>query len=281
MENPDLFNKNVLETIINAAKAGAKVLRKHYLNLQKLAFNDKGNLDIVSLADKEADEIIKEILLKKFPDFSFYSEEDKDSKRKNSDYIWIVDPLDGTNNFAIGMNNFAIIISLSYKQLPILSLIYNPLTDQYIWADTKQAYFMDQPIKLSSKPANPDKLFISIIGGYAVVDKIRSFYKFALGKFDDTGFRRLFNTWAPGTDFFSAAMDKIQGIYLLESQAYDLYQGMHILEKLGYIIYVPSGEKIDYSKPEIILPDIIIARDKATLTFMTEVYDKWQKQPTP
>lgn len=272
------FSQLAFTTALKAAKSGAAILKSHYLNLYKLSFEDKGNHDIVSLADREADAAIKEVILEQFPDHSFFSEEDKESGLVASDYQWIVDPLDGTNNFAIGMNTFVTLISLIYKQQPILSLIYNPLTDQYVWADDSHAYFNDQVLVKSSEPTNLHKIFLSLVGGYAIVDKIRSFLKFALTKQEGGSFRRIFNSWSPGVDFFSGALEKIQGFYLLESESYDLYQGIHILTKLGYLIIAPNGETIDYTKPDVLLPDLIIARDQPTLDFMLKVYKQWQKQ---
>ena len=89
----------------------------------KLEIKHKSVNNPVTKADLAANEIIKKILISKYPNFGWLSEETKDSEhRLNNEYVWIIDPIDGTKEFIEGISNFAISIGLVKNHKPILGV---------------------------------------------------------------------------------------------------------------------------------------------------------------
>ena len=86
----------------------------------------KSDSDLVTQTDLKSEKIIKNFIIKNFPGHSILAEE-SDQINNTSDYLWVVDPLDGTTNFANGRDKFAIMIALTFKEKILRSWIYKPL----------------------------------------------------------------------------------------------------------------------------------------------------------
>src|SRR5574344_1329917 len=96
----------------------------------------------VTLADKNADRIIREILGKAFPKYAFLTEESEDDKsRLSNDYVWIVDPVDGTKDFVAHNGEFTINIALAYKHVAVLGVILIPVTGEIYYAIQNEGSF--------------------------------------------------------------------------------------------------------------------------------------------
>lgn len=89
----------------------------------------------VTEADKLADKIIKEYLSKKFPSYAFLTEESSDDKKRlNNDYVFIIDPIDGTKDFVSKDGQFTINIGLSYKHKVVMGVVIVPTRNEYFYA---------------------------------------------------------------------------------------------------------------------------------------------------
>lgn len=89
----------------------------------------------VTLADKNADAVIREHLHKLFPDYAFLTEESTDDlSRLNNDYVWIVDPVDGTKDFVAKDGGFTTNIALAYKHEAVVGVVVVPLTGEIYYA---------------------------------------------------------------------------------------------------------------------------------------------------
>lgn len=100
----------------------------------------------VTIADKTADKIINDYLSKLFPTHSFLTEESEDNlDRLNNDYVWIVDPVDGTKDFVAKDGQFTTNIALAYKHEVVVGVVIAPALDQYYYAvKGRGAYFVDE-----------------------------------------------------------------------------------------------------------------------------------------
>src|SRR5574344_498897 len=111
----------------------------------------------VTLADKNADRIIREILGKAFPKYAFLTEESEDDvSRLNNDYVLIVDPVDGTKDFVARDGGFTTNIALSYKNKIVVGVVVVPLTGEIYYASENQGAFYrnngcDQKIHVNDK----------------------------------------------------------------------------------------------------------------------------------
>jgi len=138
-----------LETAIEAAHQVGRVLLEQFGTPQKI--KSKGLRDIVTEADLAAQAQAIEIIRSQFPDHDIWAEEVGQTPGGASDYCWIVDPLDGTTNYARGFPCFSVSIALSHRGEVILGVVYDPLRDQLFRAQRGQgAYLNDDGIEVSA-----------------------------------------------------------------------------------------------------------------------------------
>lgn len=147
---PKFMNKE-LQVLLAAMRAAGQSI----LDLQHAGFSvmQKANKDIVTQADLAANEILKNALLNAFPTDGWLSEETQDEPaRLNANRVWIVDPIDGTKEFAQHIPEYAISVALVEKGEPILSAVLNPATAELFHAVKGQgAYLNEKPISCSNE----------------------------------------------------------------------------------------------------------------------------------
>jgi myo-inositol-1(or 4)-monophosphatase len=138
---------------IEAALAAGEFLKNLYR--KDIAVDYKGDRNPVTFADIESQRIIKEIILKNFKNSVFLAEEDFNELnieyyRNYEDYLWIIDPLDGTVNFRKGFPFFCVSIALQYKKEIVLGVVYSPILNELFIAEKGSgAYLNDERIYVS------------------------------------------------------------------------------------------------------------------------------------
>lgn len=137
------------DTAIKAARQAGEFLKNSFGTLLPDDFKLKGERDIVTEYDARAEEMIVDEVKKKFPDHNIFGEE-SGQDQKDSEYTWIIDPLDGTTNFAIGAPLFDVSIGVARGVEPVLAVVYTPMRDyMYVAEKDKGATCNDQPIHVS------------------------------------------------------------------------------------------------------------------------------------
>ena len=140
-----------LNVIIKACEKASKSLIRDFGEIEKLQVSIKGPSDFVSSADKKVEETLIQELQKARPDYSILSEEIGEIK-KNSEYRWIIDPIDGTLNFLHGIPHFAISIGLEKKNEIISGVIFDPIKNEMFFAEKDHgAYLNNQRIRTSKR----------------------------------------------------------------------------------------------------------------------------------
>jgi myo-inositol-1(or 4)-monophosphatase len=115
-----------LDVALQAAQKAGSLIRRNFKNIAGSDIQVKGRNDYVTRVDREAEEAIKETILKEFPHHRILAEESGDSAVA-SDFLWVIDPLDGTTNFIHGIPYFAVSMALLEKGRAVFGLIYDPL----------------------------------------------------------------------------------------------------------------------------------------------------------
>ncbi len=130
-----------LSVAIAAAKAGGEVLLDMY---GKVEISYKLDQSIVTQADLHSDNRIRKILAKEFPRHSILSEESgKSFGSGKEDYLWTIDPLDGTTNYTTQNPFFSVSIGLLVDQQPFLGVIYFPIQDELFYAKVGAGAFLN------------------------------------------------------------------------------------------------------------------------------------------
>jgi len=119
---------NALKVAQDAAHAAGDILLSYYASRYEVYEKSRDNP--VTTADLKANEALHEMLLGAVPHAGWLSEESVDDPtRMNKDWLWVVDPLDGTKEFIEGIDEFAVSIALVHEHRPVLAVTYNPAAD--------------------------------------------------------------------------------------------------------------------------------------------------------
>lgn len=236
------------ETLINATNAGAHEL-KHFFNGKFSISHKDGVNNLVTEADHAADKAIREVIKKAFPDHGIVSEE-SDAKISESDYRWIIDPIDGTVNFANNIPICCVSIGLEFKGKMYMGAVYNPIMEEFYFAESgKGATLNDKPISVSNK----DEVFRScLVTGfpYTYLDQPNGPLQV---------FSKLIKRGVPVRRLGSAAIDlcwvaagRFDGFYEHELHAWDSAAGFLIVEEAGGKVTDLKGETYSPFRPGII-----------------------------
>jgi myo-inositol-1(or 4)-monophosphatase len=133
--------------IAAAREAGAEIARRFR---QPLDVRHKAPKDLVTEADLAAERVILAMIRSRYPEHGIVTEESA-GRASPSPYRWIIDPLDGTSNFAAGIPFFAVCLALCYEDRPVLGVVYDPIGDELFWAERGGgAYRNGAPIGVSA-----------------------------------------------------------------------------------------------------------------------------------
>lgn len=150
---------NDLEEIVISA---SDIIKKYFY--EEVKVNYKEDKTPVTIADEETNNYLREHLLKLIPNVGWLSEEDKDNEdRLKKEYVWIVDPLDGTQGFVNKEPELSVSVALVKNGLPVASAVYNPITQQGgFWNSFKdEINFIGFNSKSNSQNLKNSKILVS------------------------------------------------------------------------------------------------------------------------
>ena len=122
----------MLNTAVKAARRAGKVILRNLTQIDRLAVETKGRNDFVSDVDRHAEAEIINVIRSAYPDHAILAEES--GRQAGNDYLWIIDPLDGTTNYLHGYPQFAVSIALYYQNRATQAVIFDPLRDELFTA---------------------------------------------------------------------------------------------------------------------------------------------------
>ncbi len=136
-----------LDCALHAAKSAREVILNHYRN--RLQVEIKADRTPVTIADREAETVITDCLLQQFPDHGVHGEE-HGRRNADADYLWLVDPIDGTKSFVQGYGFFSTQIALMHRGRLILGVSCAPAMNELAWAEAGHgAWLNGDPLSIS------------------------------------------------------------------------------------------------------------------------------------
>ena len=231
--------KELTEIAKNAAKIGAQILKTNYNNIQNISSKGRKG-DLVTNVDLEIEKNIKDYLSHKSEDISILAEE-SGKQDKYSDFLWCIDPLDGTTNYSHGYPFFGTSIGLTYKNMPILWAISVPYLNELYWGCINYgAYCNDKKLSVS-KPKNLSESLLVTGFAYDRFDVIDNNYaEFCYLTHKTRGVRR---GGAAAVDLAFVASGKVDGFWERGLEIWDIAAGAIIVyESGGVISNYPKGE---------------------------------------
>jgi myo-inositol-1(or 4)-monophosphatase len=238
----------IKNTLFKAIQAGANELTRYFNGT--FTINNKATInDLVTEADHASERAIFEVIQQAHPEHFILSEE-TGAIPSNSNIKWIIDPIDGTINFANGIPICCVSIGVEENGEMLMGAVYNPFMNEMFFAEKgKGAFLNDKPIKVSDK----DNLLTScLVTGfpYQYLDAENGPLQI---------FEKLIRKSIPVRRLGSAALDlcwtaagRFDGFYEHKLQAWDSAAGYLIVQEAGGIVTDLNGEKYNPYQPGII-----------------------------
>jgi myo-inositol-1(or 4)-monophosphatase len=150
----------MLNIAVRAARSAGSIINRAALDLDVLKVASKGTNDFVTEVDQAAEEAIISTLLEAYPGHAILAEESgRQRGSKHSDYLWIIDPLDGTTNFIHGFPVYAVSIALAFRGKVEQAVVYDPTRNDLFYASKgKGAYLNDRRLRVSKRTRLSDSL---------------------------------------------------------------------------------------------------------------------------
>ena len=150
----------MLNIAIKAARAAGSIINRASLDLDVLKVGTKGPNDFVSEVDQAAEQAIIDILLEAYPSHGVLAEESgRERGHRTSEYLWIIDPLDGTTNFLHGFPVYAVSIALAHRGQVQQAVVYDPTRNDLFYASRGRGAFLnDRRLRVSRRTRISDSL---------------------------------------------------------------------------------------------------------------------------
>ena len=150
----------MLNIAIKAARAAGAIINRAALDLEVLKVGSKGPNDFVSEVDQAAEQAIIRILLEAYPGHGILAEESgREHGAQHSEFVWIIDPLDGTTNFLHGFPVYAVSIALAHRGVVQQAVVYDPTrNDLFFSSRGRGAFLNDRRLRVSRRTRLGDSL---------------------------------------------------------------------------------------------------------------------------
>lgn len=229
--------------MINIAKeaclAAGKILLDNLGKLSSGQIETKSKNNFVTYVDRLSEETIIKIIKSSHPEHCIFAEE-SGNNNKESDYRWLIDPLDGTTNYIHEIPFFCISIALEYKGEIILGVIYDPIRREMFYAEKgKGAFLNDQRISVSTKE-NISNSIITVgfpYKSYHSIDKYISTLTKIAGSCSN-----IRKVGSAAIDLAYVASGRFDGYWELDLSQWDIAAGIILILEAGGVVTDTEGE---------------------------------------
>ena len=153
------FMHPMLNIAVKAARRAGNLIYRSADKIDHLTITKKSHADFVSEVDRAAEQTIIQTLLEAYPDHAILAEES--GSQGESEYLWIIDPLDGTTNFLHGLPQFAVSIALQHNGVLTQAVVYDPTKNELFTATRGRGAFLnDKRLRVTKRTAprrQPDR----------------------------------------------------------------------------------------------------------------------------
>jgi myo-inositol-1(or 4)-monophosphatase len=230
-----------LQVATEAAEEAGKVLETYWGKSFKIQEKTIA-CDLVTEVDHEAEICILKVLKSHFPEHDILAEESGMNKSANHDFLWAIDPLDGTTNYAHQFPTVAVSVALIYQGKPIVGVVLNPIHRELFQAAKGLGATLNQhPIKVSETPALAKSLLAT---GFAY-DRCKSddtnYPEFCHLTHITQGVRR---AGAASLDLASVACGRFDGYWERGLKVWDMAAGIVLVEEAGGTVSAYDGTPV-------------------------------------
>ena len=241
----------MLNTAIKAARRAATVINRASFDIDRINVTEKQHNDFVTDVDQAAEQAIIETLLKAYPEHAILAEESGASRNLNdeSEFAWIIDPIDGTTNFMHGYPNYCVSIALAQRGIVTQAVIYDPVrNDLFTATKGAGAYLNDKRIRVTKHDRIANALLSSGHGaGPKALDEYMRMYQIMSERC-----QAVRNGGSAALDLANVAAGRSDGFYEKGLKAWDIAAGSLLVTEAGGIVGEFSGESSYLYKGDVI-----------------------------
>lgn len=226
----------MLNTALSVARTTAEMIYRAYEQVDTIEVESKGANDFVTQVDRASEQRIIEGLRKRYPRHSFLGEESGLQEGEDKDYVWVIDPLDGTTNFIHGIPHFAISIALKVKGQLEVAVVLNPMNKEEFTASRgRGAQLNGRRIRVSKQTKLQNALLATGFPFRPGQDRIFNAY---MGMFQDlarttAGIRR---EGAASLDLAYVAAGRYDGFWEFGLSEWDTAAGALLITEAGGLL---------------------------------------------
>lgn len=215
---------------------------------------EKGLRDLVTEADVASQRAIRDILLGRFPEHDFLGEEDASfpaatKTSGNSEYRWIVDPLDGTANYVHHMPAFAVTIALQKEGETILGIVFDPIANEFYHAIKGEGAFLGGKSIQTSGCVSPEQAMVAVSFAPNVPRGSIEIARFIEALHSCQSVRRL---GSAALNLAYLAAGRIDSYWATSVKIWDVAAGLLMVEEAGGSVSRISGGPLDLNNPEFL-----------------------------
>lgn len=251
---PPSIRERLKETAVEAARTAAVILNEYARSGFHVEYKDQVNL--VTDADRRSEQAVIDVIRKSFPTHSVLAEERGEQAGSDPEYQWVIDPLDGTTNFAHGYPAYCVSIGLEYRGSPILGVVLDPTRQELFLAEAGGGAFLNgTPLHVSRTPTLNRALLVT---GFAYdirespENNLNHFSHFALRA---QGMRR---TGTAALDLCYVAAGRFDGFWELKLHPWDTAAGLVIVLEAGGRVTGFKGEPFSIDQQAIVASNGLI-----------------------
>lgn len=224
------INTPLMNVMIGAVEKASQRLPRDFGEVERLQVKEKGPGDFVTVADHRTEKVLFEELKKARSRFGFLMEESGEVKGEDSNNRWVIDPIDGTNNFLHGIPHFCISVGLQRQHEVIGAVIFDPIKNEMFYAEKGQGAFMnDQRIRVSGRTKLQNCLIG--VGGASMRQNREDYYKLHQTISPQVACMR--QSGSAALDLAYVAAGRYDGFYDMNLRPWDLAAGILLIREAG------------------------------------------------
>lgn len=258
----------MLSTAIEAAREGGRILKQHLGKVREIRTKSGQEKNLVTEIDRMSEQAIITIIGRHHPGHSILAEE-SGRNDTHSEFTWIIDPLDGTTNYAHAFPVFCVSIALQHRDAIVVGVIYDPNLDELFFAERGRGAFLNgRRIRVSKIDSLSRSLLVTGFP-YNIADNpssaIERFIRFL------TKAQAVRRMGSAAIDLAYTAAGRYEGFWEVALNPWDTAAGALLVEEAGGLVTGFSGRPSGIYEPEILASNGLVHRE------MVEILGKIQQ----
>ena len=251
---PFIFDKPMhpmINTAVKAARRAAAVINRASFDLDRVSVTEKQHNDFVTDVDQAAEQAIIETLLKAYPGHAILAEESGASANLNdeTEFCWIIDPLDGTTNFMHGYPQYCVSIALAQRGVITQAVVYDPVRNDLFTATKGAGAFLNEKrIRVTRTDRLANALLSSGHGpGPRALDEYMKMYQIVSERC-----HAVRKAGSAALDLANVAAGRSDGYYEKGLKKWDIAAGALLVSEAGGIVGDFTGESDIFKKGDVL-----------------------------